>query len=470
MSYVYDQRKRPQGLQNTEPERTAAPGPGMDALMTGTARPAAARKGRSFDLDAAMKAKMEHAFGDLSVVKDYPPPAQTQAPAPAVPYTGPVTHALSNASPSPAAAGPMQAKRDNRSYEQRWKDSGGDEKMMAFGNAQDLPADDPDVAARRPYDLTEQELQANPFNPTNSNDLTKTQLAIEAMDSPYQAYTAFTGYGAGNLNGSLLKADGSNWDPYEVDPKHFKNKLKHMARVVHDYPELKGKLGNMVSATDSVMAVSPATGKHKAEFDYNQTIDSMSLWGRLKHSLINWGNKKFGVTTQKSLDYTGTHELGHVLNSLLLNPKNEKDADNDWHYNITADSIVDSALKKTMPKEEYNKLKRYKKTSYKNRYKRGQIDLRGSSLFMKGYTSWYGGSNAAEFFAEAFADVYSHGENAKPVSIEVVKEYERRREKMKNRPEIEGLDEIPDDLPGDELNDSMIVHTGRPRKKKKKKN
>ena len=37
MSYVYDQRKRPQGPQNTEPERTAAPGPSMEALMNGTA-------------------------------------------------------------------------------------------------------------------------------------------------------------------------------------------------------------------------------------------------------------------------------------------------------------------------------------------------------------------------------------------------------------------------------------------------
>ena len=39
--------------------------------MTGAARPTAAQKGRSIDLDAAIKAKMEHAFGDLSAVKFY---------------------------------------------------------------------------------------------------------------------------------------------------------------------------------------------------------------------------------------------------------------------------------------------------------------------------------------------------------------------------------------------------------------
>ena len=80
MSYTYDQRKRPRGPQNIAQEHTAAPGPGMDALMTGRARPTAAQKGQRLDLDAAMKAKMENAFGDLSAVRDYTPPLREQAP------------------------------------------------------------------------------------------------------------------------------------------------------------------------------------------------------------------------------------------------------------------------------------------------------------------------------------------------------------------------------------------------------
>ena len=71
MSYTYDKRKRPQGQTGTEPGRTAAPVPGMEALMSGRAAPTAAQKGQPFDLDAAMKAKMENAFGDLSAVKFY---------------------------------------------------------------------------------------------------------------------------------------------------------------------------------------------------------------------------------------------------------------------------------------------------------------------------------------------------------------------------------------------------------------
>ncbi len=59
------------------PADTASNAPDFSALMNGTARPTAAQKGQSFDLDAAMKAKMENAFGELSAVRDYTPPART---------------------------------------------------------------------------------------------------------------------------------------------------------------------------------------------------------------------------------------------------------------------------------------------------------------------------------------------------------------------------------------------------------
>ena len=159
MAYTYDQRKRSQGAKNTAPKPSA--GPDLDALMTGAATPTAAQKGRPIDLEGAIKAKMEHAFGDLSAVKLYESTAVGQAGAEAIArgseiafapgmadfssrsgqerlghelshvmsqrsgavregamaaageqvYTGPVTHALTATSPSPAAAGPMQAKR-----------------------------------------------------------------------------------------------------------------------------------------------------------------------------------------------------------------------------------------------------------------------------------------------------------------------------------------------------------------------
>ena len=66
------------------PEPATAPGPDMNALISGQAKPTAAMKGTSFDLDGAVKAKMEHAFGDLSAVKLYQSQAVADAGAEAI--------------------------------------------------------------------------------------------------------------------------------------------------------------------------------------------------------------------------------------------------------------------------------------------------------------------------------------------------------------------------------------------------
>lgn len=130
----------------------------------------------------------------------------------------------------------------------------------------------------------------------------------------------------------------------------------------------------------------------------------MGFWSRMKRSLFNWGNEKFGVTTT-NMDYTANHELGHMLNSIVLNPRNAEDADNDWANNKTADKLIQRAFKRILPAEEYNNLKRYKKTNKDKNQIAGQLDLKGNKLFKKGHTSWYGQTDAGEFFAEAFADV-----------------------------------------------------------------
>ena len=83
MSYLYEQHKRPQA-KNMTPEPATAPGPDMNALISGQAQPTAAMKGTSFDLDGAVKAKMEHAFGDLSAVKLYQSQAVADAGAEAI--------------------------------------------------------------------------------------------------------------------------------------------------------------------------------------------------------------------------------------------------------------------------------------------------------------------------------------------------------------------------------------------------
>ena len=187
MSFTYEQRRRP-AIADRQPspamQGRTSQGPDDAALLRGYTRPTAAQKGRPIDLDAAIKARMENAFGDLSAVKLYESQAVGDAGAEAVAqgneiafapgmadfssrtgqerlghelshvmsqrsglvrgqgflandslearadregamaaageqvYSGPVTHALSGASPAPAAAGPMQAKCGKKQVKQ----------------------------------------------------------------------------------------------------------------------------------------------------------------------------------------------------------------------------------------------------------------------------------------------------------------------------------------------------------------
>ena len=140
-------------------------------------------------------------------------------------------------------------------------------------------------------------------------------------------------------------------------------------------------------------------------------------------------------------DFSGNHELGHMLNYDLVRRINADTLkrvelnEKDMTYHITADKLVKEALKKSMTEEEYGNLVRYDRDSTKDEekkgiyFKKGQVDLRKSGLGGNsqklGHTSAYGATNAAEFFAEAFADVYQHGKKARKASIELVKAYEK---------------------------------------------
>ena len=166
-----------------------------------------------------------------------------------------------------------------------------------------------------------------------------------------------------------------------------------------------------------------------------------------------------------ALPFTGNHELGHMLNYLLIKEKNrgikndekrENKNIEDAEFHITADKLVEKALKRTMPKRDYERLVRYKENSLGEdeewdnsvqlgenevweskakdpAHKKGQINLNASGLSEMGYTTKYGASSASEFFAEAFADVYRNGKTARRTSIELVKIYEEEMKKYKKK-------------------------------------
>lgn len=114
MSFTFDQRKRPREQTKAEAGRAAEPGPALNVMTAGQAA-APAGEGSS-NLEAVMQERMRNTFGDLGAVREArkgPPKASAvRETAPAAPYTGSVSHAISAAAPSAFAAGPMQAKRD----------------------------------------------------------------------------------------------------------------------------------------------------------------------------------------------------------------------------------------------------------------------------------------------------------------------------------------------------------------------
>ena len=491
MSYSYEQRKRSGKPQISPPEQASVPGPDLDALKAGAAMPTAAQKGTPFDLDAAMKAKMERAFGDLSSLKLYRSQAVADAGAEAVAQGDEIAFApgktdfhtrsgqerlghelshvisqrsgqvrgsgflnnaalearadregamaaageqvyggavmpLSSASAA-SAAGPMQAKRDNGAAAwaaDKERHKGDIETML------DMPEDDPDAPAKRPWEYTREELEANRFNPGNSKDLAAKQLSVDQADSPQDAYKMFSNVSVGSGKGTMVDKEGEEWDPTEVDPKLFKAKLKNMQRMIQDYPELEGKIGNMEQNTSfgTSMSTGPSLGGgNKANITYNPAQDKQGFFGSILRFFIRKKEKISGFSAAPT-EYDGTHEMGHVINSMILKQKDKNKAINDWSENLTADNMVYMALQnpKVLPKDKRGKVY-WKKDNESKDYPFWQIDFGKTDMKKLGLTSGYGGTNAAEFVAEAFADVYAHGADARPASIELLKRYEKVR-------------------------------------------
>ena len=87
---------------------------------------------------------------------------------------------------------------------------------------------------------------------------------------------------------------------------------------------------------------------------------------------------------------------------------------------------------KVLDDREKKELKKYHKNKNINGIQvlKNQIDTKNSHFFENGHTSKYGSTAPVEMFAEAFQDVYANGKDAKKMSMEIVKEYERRQTKL----------------------------------------
>ena len=574
MSYTYDQRKRPQGQTNAPPARTAGTGPVSVSL-----RADASGTGNAEALASAMRERMTRTFGDLSAVRDYQPPVRTHAPAPAGSCTGPVSRAVSDAAPSPAAAGPMQAKKyketksADRDYDEKeivnegaeGYDDLDDKKWMTvtrtptglariFKKTRRFKA----RINRRAYDMTPEELAANKYNPGGYEELDnfnasltklneKVKRGPEDDDKDYNgrqnryAWETFQKFGKNQLTKDTKPADRSKWDEQtwgmkEIDQNILIPKLKNMSRMVRDYPELHGNIGTLIrmptaeekknqppkeeeinqinteqpterkklrkrmkqqkpaGAQDepkqpegtAYMSTSPTYLYSDEAEQYKKAVNGdmkryyrMSAFPlRMNSEFDEVGKDKFreernelNFGTNRSaaeLEYSGNHEMGHMLNFLLFKERyrnldsteRTKKNKEDYRFSLSASKLVERALEKTMKPEDFQKLVRYQEDSLGEdeawdpndklgegeewvtkdsdpRHKAGQIDLKASGLGgtreNRGHTSAYGATSSAEFFAEAFADVYRNGKEARPASIELVKLYEKNMKYFKEK-------------------------------------
>ena len=217
----------------------------------------------------------------------------------------------------------------------------------------------------------------------------------------------------------------------DINKDLLKAKLKNMVRQVRDYPELKHKIGSMNikwnqaqgafrgSADREIMAASTNMGaQEKSMIHYDAWVDRDTLEGQQGRDYIN------NLVTIGNLNKAGNHELGHVLES-TLNNTHEK-----YGRSEASNDILQAVLPKVMNQQEQSEVNYNAEDSdnqFGKRVYQGQIDTTSPIFKTKKMTSAYGQSKPGEWFVEAFHDVYTKGADAKPTSIEIVKEYEKRQ-------------------------------------------
>ncbi len=304
------------------------------------------------------------------------------------------------------------------------------------------------------------------FNPNNVPELGRVQAAIDAAGTPEQAYNIFAAY-TGNPGGRY----NDDFKSMKVDMNLFRSKLKNMARVVTDYPELKHMIGSMDVIdpnSDTLMStIGTRGGSRAAQFEYNKILDREGADADLERAAEDQRNEQdhFHISPR---EYHGTHELGHALASLLVENTGRRMTYTDnyslkdrithrslgWEapaprggnghtlsnqideetYELPENDMLENVLGKNdfrmMRQHGINKVKPFNQDRDLNghHFLKGQIDTR--KLEPLGMTSKYGSLSAGEMFGEAIADVYSHGSGAKEMSKELVKEYESRQKRI----------------------------------------
>ena len=333
---------------------------------------------------------------------------------------------------------------------------------------------------KRSYELSPEDENTDRFNPGNIPEVEKIQKEIDGAQTLNEAYGIFAKF-TGNKNGQVKPTEEAQKDTveYQVNLDLSKTKLKHMARQIWDYPELRNKIGDMMlydTKEKAKMSVRPTTGGYdKTPIKYNAYYDRDDPQGEMERE-ADQRDKRENQQLNGDVEHAGNHELGHVLGSSLVSPgagrkqaaaeNIRKTTENEILTEVLLNQNILSRRQKAgiktfssdgmhfvdekgmvIPDEKVQQLFRQNQadidagrkkngdkiegiTRSKKHYK-GQLNTAGSpTLQNRKITSGYGSSSATEMFAETFGDVYTHGSRAKAVSIATVKEYEKRQKKL----------------------------------------
>lgn len=286
-----------------------------------------------------------------------------------------------------------------------------------------------------PTEVSQAQLGANMYNPTGDADLEAKLQGIRAATNLQEAQDAFGRASGNQISGQL---------PEGISLSSAKRRLKGMARMTHDFPQLAGKIGSFgLTNSSGTMMSAGNTFYGPSEISWNPDEIGSGVGNKLLRIGGGWADSLVDYSAANKR-YDGVHELGHVLNSLLIEQKagslGEKTS--DWNQNTTAQAVIQEALQGVASQNTKTgrKLRKYmdkhgvgpqgqRKLDLSNdvQISEGQVDTSTTQyqhrhqLKKMGLTSAYGAGDAGEMFAEAFADVYEKGEKANPLSKEIVR-------------------------------------------------
>jgi len=179
--------------------------------------------------------------------------------------------------------------------------------------------------------------------------------------------------------------------------KSVKDALTGTESVIKKFPGLIGGIKKMVTGKSGVMSCNGADGK--ISFNPFYFKDDKKLLADCERMSNNrWWTKNASPAS------IGAHEAAHSVEWLMIQTNKTYEYEwqriEAWNKCTEAKGIVSQACK-NVKKTEYGKGKR-------------NFELISS-------VSRYAQENASETMAESFADVFANGENASPLSLEIVR-------------------------------------------------